>query len=278
MTGAGSMDVVPFASIDSDETLLPAQELSKSTSSGSTYYVDQDATGENNGSSWTNAYNNVDTALQAATAGDQIWVAEGVYIPTIRLDPVDPKSASFALKNGVAVYGGFAGNETELAQRDWVKNITILSGDLGQDDVNVDGNFIAETDTDLQGTNTAHLVTVLNASSPTLLDGFTVTAGMGSSFVIGETDYYGNGGGLWAKNSGGLQLANLTFSGNAGFHGGAVYGYYHTQMMLNQVIFTGNEASRGGALYLEKELGCGYCRCDFLGELGTEQRWGDNSH
>lgn len=260
--------ITPDSSIDADQTSQPEEEQPELSLLGSIRYVDQDASGNNTGVSWANAYLNLDTALQDAKAGDQIWVAEGVYIPSIRLNPDEPKSASYVLKNGVTVYGGFAGTETNVKQRNLDRNHTILSGDLEQDDINVDGNFTAETVTDLVGTNAAHLITVSNTTSATVLDGFTITAGMGAGLSIGETTYSGDGGGLWAKNSRALELTRLTFSGNAATHGGAIYGYYHTQMTLSQVAFTGNEASRGGAIYLEKSADALISDSSFLENWG----------
>ena len=65
------------------------------------------------------------TALSLAFSGDEIWVQAGVHSP--QAGPTD----TFTLKNGVAVYGGFAGTETLLTQRDWNANLTTLSGDIG---------------------------------------------------------------------------------------------------------------------------------------------------
>src|SRR5512133_3741360 len=93
----------------------------------SVVFVDCDATGENDGSSWKNAYTDLQSALLKAHPGSEIWVVACVYKPTTGSD----RSISFRLKNGVALYGGFAGNEDSLAQRDLAKNVTILSGDIG---------------------------------------------------------------------------------------------------------------------------------------------------
>jgi len=66
----------------------------------------------------TNVYSDLQTALAAAVAGDEVWVAAGIYKPTT----AGNRDISFELKDGVHYYGGFAGDETELSQRDWRLN------------------------------------------------------------------------------------------------------------------------------------------------------------
>src|SRR5262245_5177688 len=78
-----------------------------------TLFVDASAAPGGNGSSWSSAFRDLQSALALAAPGDQIWVADGRYRPS----PSDPL-ASFVLPDGVAVYGGFAGGESSLAQRD----------------------------------------------------------------------------------------------------------------------------------------------------------------
>jgi hypothetical protein len=72
----------------------------------SVIYVKQDATGENNGASWTDAYTDLQSALADASSGDEIWVVGGTY------KPGNERTSTFSLIDGVAVYGGFAGTET----------------------------------------------------------------------------------------------------------------------------------------------------------------------
>lgn len=83
-------------------------------------YVDLDAVdGENNGSSWENAFTDLQSALAIAGASDQIWVAEGTYLPTtgnnLPEGVDDIRAVSFVINNGVKVYGGFAGDETLIS-------------------------------------------------------------------------------------------------------------------------------------------------------------------
>ncbi|MCP4129344.1 MAG: DUF11 domain-containing protein, partial [Gammaproteobacteria bacterium] len=104
-----------------------------------TIYVDAGkTTGANNGASWSDAFTSLQSALDIAHAGHQIWVAEGVYTPSQRSEKNDPRSATFKLIGGVALYGGFAGipgQEGDLSLRDWQAYPTVLSGDIDGNDL-----------------------------------------------------------------------------------------------------------------------------------------------
>jgi hypothetical protein len=101
---------------------------------GTIVYVDAGTSGVGNGNSWVDAYPSLQTAFTNANpaTGDtvEIWVAAGRYIP----GPAGNRAATFQLKDRVAIYGGFAGNEAQRDQRDWQTNVTTLSGDLNGDD------------------------------------------------------------------------------------------------------------------------------------------------
>ena len=83
-----------------------------------TLYVKQDATGSPNGTSWNNAFSTIQEGIDAAAAGDQVWVAQGVYLLN---SPIN-------LNKAVTLYGGFAGTEISINQRNYRVNITIVDG------------------------------------------------------------------------------------------------------------------------------------------------------
>ncbi|MCK5173408.1 MAG: right-handed parallel beta-helix repeat-containing protein, partial [Planctomycetes bacterium] len=116
-------------------------------------YVDDDvASGD--GLSWATAYSDIQDALILAVSGDDIWVAAGTYVPG------DATTDSYNMKNGVDLYGSFAGDENpatfDLADRDFDANATILSGQVAE------------------GT-TSKIVYASNLSTPPVLNGFVMT-------------------------------------------------------------------------------------------------------
>jgi hypothetical protein len=125
-------------------------------------YVDDDATGVNTGTSWANAYTDLQAAIARAGrgCGSQIWVAAGMYYPGTKT------TDSFEIPAGVSVYGGFTGTETTIDQRNIWGVPTILSGYIGMYDE--DGNPYTP---DVPKRNT----TVVTMGNNTLLDGFIVT-------------------------------------------------------------------------------------------------------
>ncbi len=248
-----------------------------------TIYVNQNALGANNGTSWTDAYSSLSNALLMATSGDNIWVAQGVYKPSTIIDLnsdgiLDPREATFQIADNISLYGGFTGTETLLDERDWEINSTILSGDIDNNDVNLDGNGIIEDVVQIVGSNAFHVVYTENVSINAQLDGFIITAGK-ASVTSPVTDANGDGAGWYNRLSGIINssspgIYNTTFIGNiAASEGGALYNSASTAggivlSTIKNCKFLSNKSDiNGGAIALGSYNPGNYnpslIKCDF---------------
>ncbi|MHC4499424.1 MAG: hypothetical protein ACYS21_09970, partial [Planctomycetota bacterium] len=171
-------------------------------------YVDGLATGANDGSSWTDAYNYLQDALTAASSGDEIWVAQGIYKPDqgVGITPGD-REATFQLISAVTTKGGYAGlSEPDPNDRDISVYKTVLSGDLN-------GNDVGDLTDPSRNDNTYHVITASYTWLTTVLDGFTITAGNAPD---------DEGGGMRIFN-GRATIRNCIISGNSASSGGGIY-------------------------------------------------------
>jgi len=167
-------------------------------------FVKQDATGTNDGSSWDNAYTDLNTALDNTTSGD-IWIATGNYIP----------STTFLIANPINIYGGFIGTETSIADRDIVANPTTLSGDINSDDI---PNDFAVNKTD----NATHVILVDSLITlPVTIDGFIISGGNTSDDTQLSDELLYRGGGIFAFST--VNIKDCTFSQNFAGSGAGVY-------------------------------------------------------
>lgn len=145
-------------------------------------FVNLNATGNNDGSSWADAYTDLQDAIDNTAVGKQIWVAKGTYFPSsfAVTSQQNNRDRTFLVNKGVFIYGGFDGTETSINQRDVTNNPTILSGDFNQDDTSA-----LLPNTSNRQDNAYHVVTVKGFSSfNPLLDGFTITGGNANSTLV----------------------------------------------------------------------------------------------
>lgn len=218
------------------------------------FFVDQDVSGgAADGTSWANAFSDLSAALAASAmmggGCTEVWVAQGIYFPNTN-GLTNPAAATFALSSGVKVYGGFAGDETLLSQRNVDANPTVLSCDFDGNDVSSNG----------REENCDRAVTADAVDATTRFDGFVVTGG----------DATGRGGGMVINNSG-LTVANCAFVDNfAGQDGGGV-SVIQSCMRFEACRFDKNVSRRGGGGLDALDSNLEVSRCVFTtnrGEVG----------
>ncbi|MBK9257536.1 MAG: hypothetical protein IPM42_18910 [Saprospiraceae bacterium] len=154
-------------------------------------FVNQLANGKNNGNDWANALTSLAEAFDKATFCEnlqEIWVAEGIYLP----NNVNDRLESFKIPEGLKIYGGFpsAGNPS-FVDRDIQDYLTIMSADIGE--------IFDHSD------NVYHVAKLESGTELTLLDGFEIKYG----YADGVAPFNKAGGVL---NQGNLQLHNITIS------------------------------------------------------------------
>lgn len=211
------------------------------------YYVKPAGSDANSGTSWTKAFRTVQKAL-ATIASGEIWVAAGTYYPDeIGFSNTNDRTATFYLKNNIALYGGFAGIETELTARDWKTHATILSGDIDQ---------LAGYDD-----NSLHVVRGASVDGTAILDGFTITGGNANE----GTDFPGaTGGGMFNYAYASPTVVNCLFTGNrATFRGAAIYNFYYSSPAVVGCYFSDNSANEGGGAIYSQTSEASFTSCTF---------------
>jgi predicted outer membrane repeat protein len=212
-------------------TLLISLTFGSFVNSQSIVYVDSSASGTNNGSSWTNAYTNLQTALDNASIGDSIWVTAAHYFPTKAIgNSTDPRSKSFILPQSVKLFGGFDGTETNFNQRDTSRYypLTILSGDIG---------------TATRDDNAYHILIGIKTTG--IIDKFKITRGQanhhGYDLLGTDTIPRNLGGGVFLDSST-LVLSSVYIAGNiASKGGGGVFNENGSPSFIN-FAFGSNQA------------------------------------
>jgi parallel beta-helix repeat protein len=226
------------------------------------FYVDVDATaGANNGTWWTDAFTDLQSAVGLAYAGDEIWVAEGTYYPTADGN----QGVYFNVRGGVKIYGGFDGTEDELTDRVLAGNETILSGDIGN------AGDVAD--------NSDILMAISNATAETRVDGFTFS-GANNGYTSGalsiangtvincifrnNTAYAGGG---MSIGGGTVNLENCLFHDNYGGAGGGAISSGDGTLVATNCIFRNNRGGdSGGAFFSQASPNATFTNCLFYGQ------------
>ena len=175
-------------------------------------YVDHSATGNNNGSSWANAYTNLQEALFFAPTSSAVYVAEGTYYPDEGLTLIDNEPQVFRIRRSLRLFGGFPSGGENVLLRDADRYRTILSGNIAQD-----------------GTVFSNIVLIEANSAQAVLDGFQLSGGI-SALEIREVDttvdpsthairncfFFANSKGVELTGEAGRsEFVNCVFSANA---------------------------------------------------------------
>ena len=187
--------------------LLSLSLLFTGTSEAAIWYVDQSSVAlEPDGAQWGTAYRDLQMAVDVAfnAGGGEVWVAEGTYTATA--------AQVLAMKDGVHLYGGFAGTEADRSQRNWILHETIVDGEGAR-----------------RG--------VIGASAATL-DGFTVTRGLAPA----DASY---GGGMY-NSSVSPAVCNCVFNDNTADYGGGMHIDLGSPTIAS-CMFIRNVARQGGA-------------------------------
>jgi len=263
--------------------------FSRTADAGSVIYVDNDAAGANNGSSWENAYVYLQDALADANAFEkpvEIRVAEGIYKPDMGTSQtLGDREATFQLIDGVTIkggYGGFSEPDHDVRNIDLYK--TILSGDLNANDIEV-SEPQDMFDEPSRAENSYHVLIGSGCDETAMLDGFTIVGGNangdsfdghrgggmfseGGSPTIINCNFSGNcgifGGGICNDGESSPTITNCTFIGNYGAHGGGIENFSRSSPVITSCMFSDNYAnSRGGGLKNQGECDPTLTNCTF---------------
>lgn len=248
-------------------------------------YVKPTATGTGDGSSWDNASGDLQKMIDdladnnVSQQAGEVWVAAGTYKPQSQLISGTAYSASFRMRDGISVYGGFAGTESSKLERvkksamPWdFQNPTVLEAayyesklawtnskwTVGSDSRHVVWFAPMSGESDFTRITTLDGVTVQGgyAQGNTGLDDFLTDRGAGvymdganaylSNCIVRENYATGNGGGVYLKN--GRVQTSLIYNNNADADGGAVY--VENRGLVHRSMLTNNSALNGAGVYL----------------------------
>ncbi|MFY7670831.1 LamG-like jellyroll fold domain-containing protein [Tenacibaculum sp. MEBiC06402] len=209
-----------------------------------TVFVNTNATGANDGTSWTDAYTDLNTALYNSIAEDELWIAKGTYTASNPQNPLLPPNRFNTIDINHAdlkIYGGFNGTEASLSQRNMkyinTLNRTIISGDLNGDDTNI----VDFNETTWQN-NAYHVMTLNKSGSGLELDGVTIQNGYSDAASgnerVGAAIYVNN-------NVTGFTLKNSVLKNNVAYWGAGIFyePIYDSNVVIDACKFENNLTS-----------------------------------
>lgn len=203
------------------------------------------------GSSWENALSLEDFRTVHSTTPDaEFWLARGAYAP----GAVSDRNACFKLVSGTSIYGGFKGDETSLDQRDPQANLTVLTGDIDNNDTrDADGVTLV-----INGSNSYTVVLAEGADATAVLDGVVITGGDAS----GGNQYQSNGGGLICKDSK-VTVRNCSFTANRAKERGGAVAIENDGPSFENSLFNRNSSGLQGGAVLVNKASPSFLNCTF---------------
>ena len=223
-------------------------------------YVNAAATGANTGLTWSDAYADLQDALNEATTPaeiDAILVAQGVYQPD---RGTGDRTRSFELVNGCRVQGGFEGTEQDVTDAQPDLFVTTLSGAIGASGV---------------ADNSLHVVQATNVGPNAELHGFVIQRGYadgpaglladsGAGLLLfnaaptirdcwfRQNEAIGDGGAVYGIQSD-AAMAECRFNLNIAGADGAALAFVNSDPMLTNTLVHGNDC--GGAAAISMSMG-----------------------
>lgn len=235
-------------------TLLVPRLLLAQITTTTIVYVNASATGSNSGTTWLNAYTNLESALAQAHANlsnnYEIRVATGTYKPSNQQGSTYSRNATFVIKRGgVKVIGGY---NAATGARNIAGNLTTLSGNIGS---------ASASD------NSVHVMVIAGipaVADSVVLDGFTISDGRASnviySITIDTVEIVGGfGAGLASQNNNigaKMSIRNCSFMDNIALFGGGGISNINSSPTIRNCSFIDNSAegsgpnlNRGGGIF-----------------------------
>ncbi|MGB0849661.1 MAG: T9SS type A sorting domain-containing protein, partial [Bacteroidia bacterium] len=223
-----------------------------------TLYVNDQATGQNDGSSWNDAYTDLQVALDDAIDSSKILIAEGTYIPTYTLSgstaTLTDSNNTFHIKDkDVSLYGGWDPfTNTQSGEN------TILSGNLS-------GN----------SSNTYHVFVSVGQTNGTVYDRLVIKGGVTGTNTGTTVSYDGvninssQGGGMYVLNSSPI-ITNCVFEQNKAVEGGGVFLSGNSSTTFTNCVFVNDTATTaGGGVKSTSTDTTSIVSCTFVSNDGT---------